>query len=919
MPATCSAKRLLISLSKTPISLLRHALYATLSKSQPRVFVSSRANICDNDSHLLHCLSRGDIWEARQVIDQMPQRGNRSFVVALTSLLSKFAKDGFVNEARTLFDIMPERNVVTYNAMLSGYVQSGRLAEACRFFEEMPVKNVVSWTSMLCGLMNCGMVEEGKRLFEDTPEKNVVTWNSMVVGLVKNGDLEGARSIFDVMPTRDSVSWNAMIDGYVENDMMKEAKALFDLMEDKNVVTWTTLIAGYCRAGEVGNAYDLFLRMAIKNVVSWTAMISGFSWNGYYEEAISLFIQMSRTDNIKPNQETLTSLTYACAGLGFPRLGLQVHGHSITNGWEFSDDDGRLSNSLVYMYSRVGLMEYASSIFMANSRNWTMLSCNAMINGYLQIGQLDRSRYIFDIIPVHDKISWTSIITGYLSSGQVAEACRLFNDMPDRDAIAWTAMISGFVQNELFVDAMYLFSEMQMQGIMPLESTYSALLGAAGAMTLLDQGKQLHGLLMKRQTNLDLILENSLISMYAKCGQVDDAYRIFSSMASRDLVSWNSMIMGYSYHGLAHDALSLFASMTESRIKPSSVTFLGILSACSHAGLIDEGGTIYRAMSKTYGIEPDVKHHICMINLLGRTGNLEEAEQFVLSLPSKQGVAIWGALLGICGLNEGNAEIASHASLRLLELDPVNAPAHIVLCNMHATVGKYGEEGILRKEMRLKGMRKLPGCSWISSREKIHAFLSGDRPQPQKKKKDMKTMEVGRMENYSFVFNGKQVIHPYKIVAEYAQKMEAKEKKKVGSLDVELKLYLLDIIAASYSNGQEGVEKMEVDASKGTLTIVGEVEPVPIFKKLTKIGKTPEIVSVGPPPPKCGPCCTCSLCRPYVMTKCEPWCTCSLCRPYLKRIPPYPSQYFPSYSKQCELVDVSYPAYSDDTGQCSIL
>uniref|UniRef100_A0A803N0G3 Pentatricopeptide repeat-containing protein n=1 Tax=Chenopodium quinoa TaxID=63459 RepID=A0A803N0G3_CHEQI len=439
-----------------------------------------------------------------------------------------------------------------------------------------------------------------------------------------------------------------------------------------------------------------------KNVVSWTAMVGGFSWNSYYEEAILLALEMRRV-GVKLNDETCISLAYACAGIGYPRLGMQLHALMITNSFEYHDSSGRLLNSLVYMYSRYGLMEYARSIFEKNKRNWTTQSCNAIISGYIQIGKLDKAEYIFKIMPIHDKISVTSMIRGYFDVGQVAKAHELFNNMTDKDDIAWTVMISGCVQNELFLEAMSLFSEMWMEGVLPIQSTYSTLLGAAGAAAHLDQGKQLHCLLIKTQMNMDLILENSLISMYGKCGQVGDAYQMFSSMACHDLVSWNSMIMSFSFHGLAYEALSLFNNMTKEKIKPNSVTFLGILSACSHTGLMKEGWLFYRAMKEDYGIQPNVEHYIC--------------------------VAIWGALLGVCGVNEGNAIVAGRNFQRLLELDSTNAAAHIAHCNMLAAAGQYGEERLLRKEMRSNGMRKVPGCSWISSGERTHLFLSGDGAQ----------------------------------------------------------------------------------------------------------------------------------------------------------------------------------------------
>ncbi|KAK3428870.1 hypothetical protein EUGRSUZ_E00312 [Eucalyptus grandis] len=595
----------------------------------------------------LYYLRKGQLPDARNMLERMPDRGPHGRVGHWTSLLSRFSRFGFIDEAKSLFDIMPQKNQVTYNAMLSGLVQSGRISEACSFFERMPERNVVSWTSMLCGYANAGRIDEAKRLFSDMPERNVVSWNAMVVGLIRNGNLEEAKWIFDAIPVRNVISWNAMISGYTENFRMEEARVLFEQMEERNVVTWTIMVTGYCRIGNVEEAHTLFKKIPEQNVVSWTAMIGGYAWNGFYRESLNI---------------------------------------------------GSCSAQL----------------------------CNLMINGYIRSGQLEKAKIFFVTAPMCDRISWTSMIDGYLSVGQVSEARELFDVMPDRDSVAWTAIISGYVHNELIPEAIELFSEMRTQGFHPLNLTYATLIGAAGAVANLDQGKQYHSLLLKSNFEHDLIVQNSLISMYAKCGEIDDAHSIFMSMIVRDIVTWNSMIMGYSNHGLVNEALQVFKSMLESGSHPNSTTFLGILSACSHGGLVDRGWEEFNSMREVYAITPGLEHYICMIDLLGRAGKLEEAEDFVLRLPFKPNSSVWGALLGVCGLKK-NSEIAARAAKKLLELDPLNAPAHVVLCNVSAANGQYLDEKILRKEMGQKGVRKTPGCSWIPLKGRVQLFLSGSK------------------------------------------------------------------------------------------------------------------------------------------------------------------------------------------------
>ncbi|KAL5973688.1 hypothetical protein ACLOJK_030344 [Asimina triloba] len=718
-------------------------LYRSLSpafKRRLRPFLVARLSVwaphCrkfhgDDDAQLLHCLSQRKLRDARSLLlDKMPSRGCAR-VVQWTSMLSRYARDGFIDEARALFEIMPERNIVTWNAMLSAYVHSGQLGDAVWIFENMPERNVVSWTSMLCGFSQAGRVNDAKRIFRVMPGRNVVSWNAMILCMIQHGDLEEARWLFNNMPMRNQISWNVMIAGYAENLRMEEARRLFDVMPDANVVTWTSLIAGYCRIGNVDEAYDLFLQVPVKNVVSWTAMIGGLAWNGFFERALLLFLEMIDIGNVKPNVETFISLLYACAGLRFSYLGKQLHAHLIVSGLVYDDCDGRLSKSLIHMYSRAGVMETAYHLFSNSSDRHKTESINSLINGYICTGQLENARRLFEAVRFRDVISWTSMICGYFLAGDVAEACCFFDRMPERDAISWTAMISGHVQNELFSEAVDLFSKMRIEGIEPLDTTFSSLLGATGAAAYLELGKQLHCILLKTRLKFDVILENSLISMYAKCGEINDAHHVFDDMTSRDVVSWNSMIVGLSHHGLGNEAVQLFEKMQGMGIKPNAVTFIGILSACSHNGMIDQGWELFNSMVRDHSIPPNVEHYICMIDLLGRAGKISDAEEFVLGLPFRPGPAVWGALLGACSLGNVNADVGKRAALRILEFEPLNAPAHVLLCNLYAATNQQREERMLRKDMEVKGVRKIPGCSWILLKGRVHVFFSGDRSHPQ--------------------------------------------------------------------------------------------------------------------------------------------------------------------------------------------
>ncbi|CAM8906560.1 unnamed protein product [Rhodiola kirilowii] len=688
--------------------------------------ISQRPRLSFQDARILECIRNWRLEDARNLLDEMLDRDSNRPVVVWTSLLSRFSKLGYVDEARVLLGVMPEKNVVSCNALLSGYVKSGRLSEGWKFFYDMPERDVVSWTCMVCGLADAGRIDEAWRVFEAMPERNVVTWNSMIVGLIKNGELDEARGCFDQMVERSTVSWNVMISGYIENGRMEEARSMFDRMESPNVVTWTTMVAGYCKSGNLEEAYHLFHKMTERNTVSWTAMIGGLAWNGRYKEALLVFFRMRGEFSARPNEETLLSLVYACAGLGFSKPGRQLHAQLIVNCWEYEDHDGRLCRGLIHIYSSLGMMGPAHHIFKRNLNRCTVKTYNTMINGYIRDGELEHAELVFTMIPVRDKVSWTSMIDGYFNAGEVQKACDYFYNMPDVDEVAWTVMISGHIRNELFIEATYLFSEMRRNGFSPLSTTYATLIGAAGALVDLNLGKQLHSLLMKTEPQLGLLVENSFISMYSKCGELDDAYRVFSSMILRDSISWNSMIMGFSNHGRPTEAFEAFDAMLESEILPSSTTFLALLSACNHSGLVEKGKLYFKKMSELYAIEPGVEHYISMINLLGRAGKIKEAEELVLNLPFKPSLTIWGALLGACGFSNKNSTIAVRAAKEVLSLDPSNAPAHVALCKVYSANGHHLEEHKLRKEMGVKGVHKVPGFSWLSHEGKYHSFLAGD-------------------------------------------------------------------------------------------------------------------------------------------------------------------------------------------------
>uniref|UniRef100_A0A804KTP9 Pentatricopeptide repeat-containing protein n=1 Tax=Musa acuminata subsp. malaccensis TaxID=214687 RepID=A0A804KTP9_MUSAM len=570
----------------------------------PSCRVLSSSAIHPRDLPLLQCLSRRDLRAARRVLDDSAHHPGA--VVRWTSAISRFASAGFLPEAVALFDLMPRRNLVTWNALLAAYLHAGCTSAALDLFARMPGRNVVSYTSALCALARAGRIDDARALFDALPERNVVSYNAMLTALARSGDLAGARRLFDEMPERNAASWNSLIAGYAERGHMAEARSLFDEMVrcgSANVVSWTAVIAGYARAGDVWEAYDLFQMMIPDpNVVTWTAMMGGFAWNGFHHEAVSLFLDMSRTaDRLEPNGETLLSLIYACAGMGFPCLGKQAHAYALVHGMDGNGEDARLTKGFIYMYSRFGYMDWARHIF-------------------------DRS------IRRCDAVCWNSMIEGYIRIGRLEEARRLFERMPERDATAWTVVISGLVRNERVAEAFGAFAESRAAGFAPEGHALAALLGAVGSVARLEVGEQVHGLTVKTGPASDTVLRNALVAMYAKSGDLEGARKVFEEEAAgkgggwRDAVTWNTMVMGLAHHGRAHEALRLVVEMKQ-EVEPDGGTCLGALMACDHVGMVERAEEVIRFMVDR-GIAVRAEHYACVVDMLGRAGRFEAAERF---------------------------------------------------------------------------------------------------------------------------------------------------------------------------------------------------------------------------------------------------------------------------------------------------
>ncbi|CAO2826869.1 unnamed protein product [Amaranthus hypochondriacus] len=481
----------------------------------------------------------------------------------------------------------------------------------------------------------------------------------------------------------DIISCNRMITKYVRASDMASAIRVFRTMSVKNTITWNSLLAGYSRkSGMLAEARQLFDKIPEPDVFSFNTMLSCYFRNSDVDGARLFFKQMSIKD---------------------------------TTSW----------NTMISGFAENKMMEEAEKLFSAmperNSVSW-----NALISGYAECGDLDSAVRLFRRDPFKSVVARTALITGYMKLGKVAMAEIMFEEMDKKSTVTWNAMIAGYVENSRAEDAIKLFKLMVESKVVdptPLTLT-SVLLGCSNLSALL-LGKQIHQSVIKSPLYRDTTVGTSLLSMYCKCGVLKDAWKMFLEIPRKDLVTWNAMISAFATHGSSQTALDLFDKMKSEKIHPDWITFVAVLSACNHVGLVDLGMQFFDAMQKDYRIEAKPEHYSCMVDLLGRAGKLKQATNLIEQMPFKPHAAVYGSLLGASRIHK-NIELAEFAANNLLNIDPTNAGAYVQLANVYAAKQKWDYVSKVWQSMKNNRVVKMPGFSWIEIQNVVHEFRSSD-------------------------------------------------------------------------------------------------------------------------------------------------------------------------------------------------
>lgn len=521
--------------------------------------------------------------------------------------------------------------------------------------------------------------------FQDPYVRNVI-----MDAYGKYGCTEIARKVFDEMSSRKVADWNSMISGYWKWGNEEEACRLFNVMPERNVVTWTAMITGYVKVKDLESARRYFNEMPEKSVVSWNAMISGYAQNGFTEEVLRLFNDMM-SSGVQPDETTWVSVISSCSSKGDPELAELVV--------KLLDGKGIVMNyyvktALLDMHAKCGNIKIAKRIFDELGKNRNVVSWNAMISAYTRAGELKSSRELFDKMPERNVVSWNSMISGYAQNGQSAEAIQLFKQM-----------IRTANSNDLKPD----------------EVTMAVVISACAHLGALELGSWVVKYMIENHIKLSISGYNSLIFMYAKCGSMRDAEKVFQGMEERDVVSYNTLIAGLAAHGNGNQALKFMSKMREEGLEADRITYIGVLTACSHAGLLKEGRQVFESI-KT----PGVDHYACMVDLLGRMGQLDKAKRLIDSMPIEPHAGVYGALLNASRIHK-RLDLGEFAADKLFQLEPNNSGNYILLSNIYASAGRWEDVSRMREIMRQLGVKKTTGWSWVEYKGKMHKFIVGDR------------------------------------------------------------------------------------------------------------------------------------------------------------------------------------------------
>ncbi|KAK2973448.1 hypothetical protein RJ640_007949 [Escallonia rubra] len=655
-------------------------------------------------SVLRACCGFGDLGIGQKVHGRIIKCGFESDSVVQTSLLSMYGETACLHNARKVFDELSVRDIVSWSSIISSYVQNGQETKGLELFCKMVVRGI---------------------------EPDSVTMLSVAEACGELGLLRQAKSIHGFVVSRE-IQRNGSLDN--------------------------SLVAMYGKCGDLYSAERLFDNVVDRCTSSWTAMITCYNNNGCYREALDIFVEMHKP-NAEPNAVTMMVVLCSCARLGWLKEGKSVHGSIIRRVMDPEND--LLRPALIDMYSNCGNLRDCHKIF-DTTRERHVVSWNMLISGYAREGmseealllfvQMQRQLLLPDSFTLASALSacgnigffqfgcqihgyvikagsssefvQNSLIDMYSKCGFVDGSYKIFENSQQKSVIMWNSMMCGFSQNGSSTKALNLFNQMYSDRLEMDEVTFLSAIQACSNLGYLEKGKWIHHKLITMGVTKDTHIDTALSDMYAKCGDLQMAQGVFDSMSKRSVVSWSVMVGGYGMHGQIDAAISLFNRMLEVGTRPNDVTFMNILSACSHAGHVEEGKLHFNRM-RDFGIEPKFEHFACLVDLLSRAGDLDGAYSIIKSMPFAADASIWGALLNGCRIHR-RMDMLNNIQQNIINTNMDDTGYYTLLSNIFAEGGEWDEFRMVRSLMRSTGLRKVFGNSTIEINKRVYLFGAND-------------------------------------------------------------------------------------------------------------------------------------------------------------------------------------------------
>ncbi|CAI9296772.1 unnamed protein product [Lactuca saligna] len=513
-----------------------------------------------------------------------------------------------------------------------------------------------------------------------------------------------------------------------------------------------SLVSACAEIKNIAHARRVFDQISDPNTAPWNAMFKGYIGNEMYLDVLILFRRMINI-NVKPNYFTIPIVLKSCAKLSALKDGERLHCFVVKVGFKSNPFVG---TTLIDMYCSGGIISSAYKVFneisLRNVVTWTsmirgyissgdinsarqlfnlaperdIVMWNTMVSGYIVSCNMNAARELFDVIPNRDLMSWNTLLNGYANNGDMKGCKNLFDEMPERNFFSWNALIGGYAHNSQFMEVLDTFKTMLNESnVQPNDATLAIVLSACSKLGALELGKWVHVYAQNNGYKDNTYIANSLIDMYAKCGVITNAIDVFRSMSKKDVISWNSVINALAMHGHGSIALKIFHEMKISKQKPDGITFIGVICACSHMGLVKDGFNHFNSMINDYLIVPQMEHYGCMVDLLARAGLIDEAMEFITKMPLKPDNVIWTNLLSASRIYK-KIDVAELCLERLIEIEPDNPSNYVMLSNIYGDVKRWDDLAKSKVAMRNTGVKKLPGCSLIEVDDGVVEFYAFD-------------------------------------------------------------------------------------------------------------------------------------------------------------------------------------------------